>query len=35
MAGVKPRILTANLFDDLNTMKVSDLNAFSDCQSDA
>ena len=28
MAGVKPRTTTANLFDDLNIMKVSDLNVF-------
>ena len=28
MAGVKPRTPTANLFDDLNIMKVSDLNVF-------
>ena len=28
MAGVKPRTPTANLFDNLNIMKVSDLNVF-------
>ena len=28
MAGVKPRTPMANLFDNLNIMKVNDLNVF-------